>query len=167
MVPGFVGRWFGRWAEPIGGLQGPVAMVLKVLAIALRLYAGYKFVQYGYDKLLGGDQIYGLSADFFKGIGIPLPEVNHLLIGLLELFGGLALIVGLLTRVFGFLLACNMLVAMITAGNTAEELPLFICSALLILLGGGFLSVDQLIDRWLAGRGSPASLSGSTARRGL
>ena len=37
MMPGFVGRWFGRWSEPVGGLQGPVAMVLKVLALLLRL----------------------------------------------------------------------------------------------------------------------------------
>src|SRR5690348_5613577 len=138
MMPGFVGRWFGRWSEPVGGLQGPVAMALKVLALLLRLYAGSTFVQYGYDKLLGGNKVYGMDADFFRVLGIPFPEVTQVLIGMLELFGGLALIVGLLTRLFGFFLACNMLVAMLTAGNTAAELPLFICAVLLIFLGGGF-----------------------------
>jgi len=167
MVPGFVGRWFGRWSEPVGGLQGPVAMVLRVLAIALRLYAGYKFTLYGYDKLLGGNVAYAQDADFFRALNVPFPELTQVLIGVLELVGGLALLLGLLTRLFAFLLAGDMLVAMLTFHNLPEELPLFICCALLVLIGGGYLSLDQLIDRRLGAGNADASSSGSAARPSL
>ena len=149
MLPGAISRLFGRWSEPIGGTPAALATVLRWLAILLRLYAGVIFVQYGYDKLLGGNVRYAMDAQFFQAVGVPFPELTQVLIGLLELVGGLALIVGLFTRVFGFLLAGNMLVAMLTVGNTAEELPLFICCALLVWTGGGMLSLDQLIDRRL------------------
>ncbi|HEX6607959.1 MAG TPA: DoxX family protein [Chloroflexia bacterium] len=169
MLPDAIGRLFGRWSEPIGGTPAGLAAVLRWLAILLRFYAGgltglvlgwiglqnvavlgnIGFIPYGYDKLLGGNQRFGMDAGFFQTIGVPLPELTLILIGLLELFGGLALIAGLLTRLFGFLLACNMLVAMLTVGNTAEELPLFIACALLVWTGGGMFSLDQLIDQRL------------------
>ena len=149
MLPGASRRLFGRWSEPIGGTPAPLAMVLRWLAILLRLYAGVIFVQYGYDKLLGGNVRYAMDAQFFQAVGVPFPELTQVLIGLLELVGGLALIAGLFTRVFGFLLACNMVVATLTVGNTSAELPLLICCALLVWTGGGMLSLDQLIDRRL------------------
>lgn len=166
MMPEIVGRLFGRWSEPIGGTPAALVLPLRVLALLLRLYAGWTFVQYGYDKLLGGNQVYAMDADFFRALHIPFPEVTQVLIGCLELFGGLALIVGLLTRVFGFLLAGNMLVALLTFGNPSVELPLFVACALLVLLGGGFLSVDQLIDRRMAARLAPAPLPTPTRRPG-
>src|SRR5690348_923952 len=102
MMPAFVGKWFGRWAEPIGGLQGPLAVALRVLAIILRLYAAYTFIQYGYDKLFGGNKVYAMDANFFRALGVPLPEVTQVMIGGLEFFGGLLLLVGLFTRLFAF-----------------------------------------------------------------
>jgi putative oxidoreductase len=83
-----------------------------------------------------------------------------------ELFGGVLLIPGLLTRIDAFLLACTMFVATFVvqlpdalhdpdAGNKffasmhAVELPLslFAASVALVLLGGGSWSVDAVIAR--------------------
>lgn len=154
MIPPIVGRLFGRWAYPIGGTPGPVVFPLRVLAVLLRLYAGFWFVLYGFDKLFGGDKQYGLDADSFANFGIPFPELNHGFVGGLEFVGGLALVLGLLTRLFGFLLAGNMLVAMLTAGDIAAEFPLFACSLLLVVLGGGIASIDQILDDALSRRRS-------------
>ncbi|HMA34443.1 MAG TPA: DoxX family membrane protein [Chloroflexia bacterium] len=177
-MPGIVGRLFGRWAEPIGVIPIPAGLLLplQVVAFVVRLYVagliGFLlglialknlgiltndgFVAYGYDKLLGGNKVFGMDADFFRALNIPLPELTQVLIGSLELLGGLALLLGLLTRVFAFFLTGNMLVAMLTFGNIPAELPLFLSCALLVLLGGGILSLDQLLDRQLAARRGPA-----------
>jgi len=56
------------------------------------------------------------TADF-EHYGIPVPEVTTALVGALELLGGTLLIVGLLTRPAAFLLACNLVGAIATAGR--------------------------------------------------
>ncbi|MGI8588688.1 MAG: DoxX family protein [Chloroflexia bacterium] len=162
-------RLFGRWAAPIGtrlsamSPLGWVALLLRLYTAGLVGYlfttAGLKnmgflnnagFVGYGYDKLFNADKIYSINPSLFSGIGVPFPDLTHFLIGCLEFFGGIAVFLGLLTRLWSFLLAGNMLVAMLTVGYP-DELPLFISSALLVLLGGGALSLDQMIDRRFAG----------------
>ena len=162
-MPDVVKRLFGRWSEPVGGTPASLIMPLQIVSILLRLFAGYKFVLYGYDKLLGGNKVYAMDADFFRALNVPLPEVTQVLIGGLELIGGIALIVGLFTRIWAFLLAGNMLVAMLTFHNLSEEAPLFIACALLVLLGGGLLSVDQILDRRAGAAGAdPVTARGRT-----
>ena len=162
-MPDVLKRLFGRWSEPIGGTPAGLIMPLQIVAILLRLFAGYKFVLYGYDKLLGGNKVYAMDADFFRALNVPLPELTQVLIGGLELIGGAALIIGLFTRIWAFLLAGNMLVAMLTFHNLSEEAPLFIACALLVLLGGGLLSVDQVLDRRAGAAGvNPATARGRT-----
>ena len=152
MIPELVRRLFGRWAEPIGGIPPALAMPLRWLALLPRLYAGITFLLYGYDKLLGGNRVYAMDADFFRAVGVPFPELTQVLIGLLELVGGLALLAGLLTRVFAFLLAGNMVVALLTVGNYTEEGSLLLACLVLLVTGGGMLALDQLIDRRLTDR---------------
>ncbi|HUS17891.1 MAG TPA: DoxX family protein [Chloroflexia bacterium] len=167
-----LGRWLTHWSEPLFPVPAATRMPLGALALLLRLFAagligivltllglrgmGFLtnagFINYGYDKLFGGNQVYGMDADFFRALNIPLPEVNQVMIGALELFGGLALLAGFLTRLFAMMLAGNMLVAMLTMGNVSAEGPLFVACALLVVLGGGLLSVDQLMDRAVAQR---------------
>ena len=53
------------------------------------------FIPYGYDKLLGGNQLFAMGPDFFQAIGVPMPGLTAVVIGGLELFGGLALVFGL------------------------------------------------------------------------
>ncbi len=167
MIPAILSWFYGRASAAIVHLPDPVALVLAWLAVPLRLYAAGAtgilfgwlslhnlgilgndgFIPYGYDKLFGGNAVYGMDAAFFEAIGVPLPGVTQVLIGLLELVGGIGLLIGLLTRFWALLLAGNMLVATLTAGNTVAEVPLLICCLLLVFIGGGMLSVDQLLDR--------------------
>ena len=79
------------------------------------------------------------------------PPVTAPLVTLLEFFGGLALIVGLLTRLVALGFVIEMLGAIfivhIRQGffpPKGFELPLLLCaaSAMLMLGGGGLLSVD-------------------------
>ena len=147
-VMGKAGRrpLFPAWSQPIRGTPPGLVTPARVLALLLRLYSGIIFVPYGFDKLLNNNQTYGMDAAMFRAIGVPFPELAQVLIGALELFGGVLLLGGFLTRFWAFLLAVDMLVAMILVGNTAVEAPLFITCLLLIPLGGGLLSGDTLLD---------------------
>jgi putative oxidoreductase len=155
---------------------------LSALALLLRLYAGgltgflvaliglqdmlvvgnIGFIPYGFDKLLGGNVRYAMGPDFFQAIGAPLPGLTAGLVGALELFGGLALIVGLLTRPFALALAGTMVVALVTVNNWPEELPLLVACLLLVWLGGGLLSLDRVLSRRAA---APAAAVAARAPR--
>ncbi len=137
---------FPAWSQPIRGTPPRLVTPARVLALLLRLYAGIIFIPYGFDKLLNNNQTYGMDADMFRAIGVPFPELAQVLIGVLELFGGVLLLSGFLTRFWAALLAVDMLVAMILVGNTSVEAPLFVTCLLLIPLGGGLLSGDLLLD---------------------
>jgi putative oxidoreductase len=175
-------RWLSpllsHWSTPLGVPPGSLQRALMGLALLLRLYAsgvtgfllgliGLKdlgfisnigYLPYGYDKLFGGNTQFGMDAAFFKAVGMPMPELVGPMVGVLELGGALALLVGLFTRVFGLMLAGNMVVALITVNDYPAELPLFVACAALVWLGGGLLSVDQLIDQRMAGMNNPTSV---------
>ena len=120
----------------------------------LRVITGTIFVAHGAQKLF----VYGLAgvAGGFAQMGIPFPTVVGPLVGLVELFGGLALIAGLLTRLAGAGLAINMLGAFLLvhlpAGfflpNGYEFVMMLAASAItLTLTGAGRYSIDALIGR--------------------
>lgn len=73
----------------------------------VRLGVGIVFIVSGWSKFM---DIAGTTA-FFGKIG--LPEVFVYLIAGLELLGGISLLLGVWTRIFGWLLAINMVFAMI------------------------------------------------------
>jgi putative oxidoreductase len=116
-------------------------------ALPVRLVSGLIFVYYGADKLFLNAQYTGMDASFFAALGIPFPELNVVLIGALEFFGGLALVGGFLTKLFAFLMIGNMGVAMLTSQNFIIEGPLFAMAVALLLYGAGPLSVDALLGR--------------------
>ena len=120
----------------------------------LRIITGTIFVAHGAQKLF----IYGFDgvAGGFANMGSPFPAIVGPMVGLLEFFGGLALITGLLTRLAGAGLAINMLGAFLLvhlpAGffmpNGYEFVMMLAASALtLTLTGAGRYSVDALIGR--------------------
>ncbi len=118
----------------------------------VRIITGIIFIAHGYQKLF----VYGLAgvtASFTK-MGVPLPSVAGPLVTMLEFFGGIGLVIGLLTRVIALGLAFDMLGAIFVVHlangfflPTGYEfaLTLMVVSLALFLGGPGRLSVDEMI----------------------
>ena len=76
-----------------------------------RIVIGYAFYLTGSGKLSDLTKVTG----FFTNLGIPFPELNAAFVSRLEYYGGILLILGLLTRPVAALLAATMVVALATA----------------------------------------------------
>ena len=124
----------------------------------VRATVGIVFLSEGIQKFLfPGD----LGAGRFAKIGIPAPQMLAPFVGTLEIVGGIALLIGLFSRIFAVPLLFNMLVAitstkLVTLGKngfwrTAHEARtdvLMIAGLLLVLaLGPGRRSLDARIAR--------------------
>ncbi|MGY5798998.1 HvfX family Cu-binding RiPP maturation protein [Rheinheimera faecalis] len=82
--------------------------------LLLRLYLTPVMMQAGWTKLQNFDSTLSWFADPDWGLGLPAPALLLSLVILLELGGGLALLLGLFTRLTAFGLSITMLVAMLT-----------------------------------------------------
>jgi len=71
--------------------------------------------QSGWGRLHNLDRATG----FFASLGVPAPGFTCIAISLLEFIGGILLIGGLATRLFGLLLAGDMIVAYLLADHAA------------------------------------------------
>jgi len=119
--------------------------------LVLRVIVGLVFAVHGAQKLL----LFGINgtAGFLGSLGIPLPEVAAIVVILVELVGGLALLIGLGTRYVAALLAVNMAVALLTVhlpngffvdgGGFEFVLVLLAATIFFALHGGGSLAVDR------------------------
>lgn len=79
--------------------------------LIIRLVLGAAFVGHGYPKLFGG--AYAGFAGWLDSIGIRPGKFWALVVGVVEFFGGIALILGVLTQIAALLIAIDMLVALI------------------------------------------------------
>ena len=103
---------------------------------------------------------------FFASLNIPFPEFSADFISGLEFFCGLLLILGFASRLTGFLLAANMLVAYWSVDHNAlvsvfsdpgkfynADPYTFLFESLIVLVfGAGALSVDTLTLRKVCAR---------------
>ena len=78
----------------------------------LRVVVGIVFLAHGLQKLFVMG--FGGVAGMMEGLAVPAPGLFAVVLTLVELLGGLALIVGLFTRVAAIPLAVDMLVATLT-----------------------------------------------------
>lgn len=119
----------------------------------LRVVTGIIFLMHGQQKLfeLGLGGVSGMMT----GLGVPAPGLMALVVTLVELVGGLALILGAFTRVAAVLVATDVLVAFFLvhlpngffAQNGGVELVLLLATAgvTLLLTGPGAMAVDSLL----------------------
>src|SRR5579864_5571447 len=139
----------------------------KVLTV-LRFVLGVVFFAHGSQKMLGWFGGYGFKGTMgFFTHNLHLPSVFAFLAISAEFFGGLGLIVGLLTRIAAFGITVNMLVAIFMVhwpngffmnwtgqqkgeGFEYHLLVLAITTALMIR-GAGALSLDRVISGQLRG----------------
>ena len=138
-----------------------VASALQFLApLVTRITLGHAFFLTGRGKIANIDDFVG----FMATRGIPFPEANAAVVARLEYYGGMLLVLGLLTRLVAAGLASTMVVALL--GERASfleswrwegdvgptDIPSFVFLVLLgwlVLFGPGALSLDALVSRWL------------------
>ena len=135
--------------------------------IPIRMILGVGFMVHGWAKWSRGPAAF---AELLKQVDVPLPLANAWLVTLLEIFGGLALLMGAFVATVSTPLILSMLGAMFTVnikygfsavntiGLTTEgpqfgppgyEINLLYIAALLALIlgGAGALSIDSLRKR--------------------
>jgi putative oxidoreductase len=120
-----------------------------------RLTVGLVFMHTGWGKLHDLEKV----TDFFTDLHIPAPAFQARLVACTELIGGLAMLLGLGTRLVAIPLSITMVVAIATAkrgdidGLVAlvgfEEWSYLVFFVWLALAGAGPLSCDYLIARRL------------------
>ena len=139
--------------NPIGKVCMPIKQEWGI--IALRVAMGIIFMVHGSQKLFGwfnGPGIEGTTM-FFGNIGFPMAGFLAVVVGIVEFFGGLFLLVGFFTHIAALLLAITMLVAIfkihlssgffVGAGGIEFTLILFAVALALFFLGAGPLSIDR------------------------
>ena len=147
-----LGRLLISWPEQ-------VAQYLTWLGpLAARVVTGWVFLWSGWGKL----QDLPLVTENFVGWNIPAPEILAPFVSGVEFFGGLFLLVGLLTRISAGALGITMIVAIKSAKwadvDSLETLLGFDEVAYLAIFfwlavaGPGKLAIDELLSRWLGGR---------------
>ena len=134
---------------------------LSTSTLPLRLIAGVIFSAHGAQKLFAWFGGYGLegTGQWMDSIGLGPGYLMALLVGSTEFFGGILLILGLLTRPTSAVLAITMVVAIVKVhlangvfmSNNGYEFALALLAMTLALAisGAGKYSADQLISNRL------------------
>jgi putative oxidoreductase len=124
---------------------------------AVRLYWGWQLVQSGWGKLHNLDKV----TDYFTSLGLPMPAQMAVIISCVELFGGIFLALGLLSRLTALVLTVNLIAAYII-GDREALLSIFsdpdkfyaaapytflIASLIILIFGPGKVALDTLLDK--------------------
>lgn len=131
------------------------------LLLFVRLYWGWEFAEDGWGKLHN----LGRVTDYFASLNLPMPGPTALFVSVVELVGGVLLVLGLLSRLTGLVLTVNMLVAFLSVeGDRQALLSVFtdpdkfsaatpygflFASLVILIFGPGKLSLDTLLERRL------------------
>lgn len=123
----------------------------------MRFAVGAVFMYHGYTKLFHGIANI-IALHVLTPMGFPIPYVLAYFLGVLELFGGAALALGLLTRPIALLFAIEMIFVvkwhfhngyMFTSQHGGYEFPLLMLFLYIGILcsGSGRCSIDRAMGR--------------------
>ncbi|HEY3246040.1 MAG TPA: DoxX family protein [Phycisphaerae bacterium] len=135
--------------------RAPAAVML------IRIAVGAIFLSEGIQKFIYPEQ---LGVGRFIKIGIPVPGFTAPFVGVVEIVGGVLILIGLLTRVASIPLIIDMLVAigstkipiLIKSGfwsmahEARTDVAMLTGSLFLLIVGGGAWSLDA----WISTRGA-------------
>jgi putative oxidoreductase len=151
-------QWLIDWPRRVAG---HLAWLAPLFA---RITVGWVFLWSGWGKLHNLPQV----TENFIGWGIPFPHLLTPFVSGVEFFGGLFLLLGLLTRISAGALGVTMIVAIRAAKwadvdsletllgfDEFEYLALFLWLA---IAGPGIVSIDYWLERWFARSGGAARL---------
>jgi putative oxidoreductase len=119
-------------------------------SLILRMAIGTLFIVHGYPKLTAAQRTQGGA--WMKSMGLPAAVIPFG--GVVEFFGGLALVLGILTPIVAALSALWMLSTtwLVTTkakkkyvGGYEIDITLFLAALALALLGSGIYSIDHLL----------------------
>jgi putative oxidoreductase len=127
-----------------------VSGLLAWVPTIVRIITGAFFVSVSTGKFFDHSKE---VADFRK-YEVPWPDVAVPVVGVVELVGGLLLVIGLLTRPAALVLAADMIGALATAGRVeggsfhlVYPPILLVCMIFLLWAGPGRLSLDERLTR--------------------
>ena len=127
-------------------------------ALAARVLSGAIFVLFGLGKFFS----HGTETASFDSYGLPAPSAFVYAIGVLEVVGGLLLILGLAVRPTALALAGDMVGAIVTAGRIdGGAINLGLAPLLLVVMiglawvGAGRRSLDARVEAAIARRRHP------------
>ena len=159
---------FEGLGRPLRAMQSSWSSV-NLAALVVRVVLGFIFIAHGGQKLFGlfgGGGIHGTTA-FFRIVGIPAPDTFAYVVAITEFFGGVLLVVGLLTFVAALGLVIDMAVAIATVSHAFSffsqtkvgygwelNLALIGLAAALLIMGPGAWSLDAALG--LTRRAAPA-----------
>ena len=157
-------RWSATWRDlPIDLISR--SAIARWAPIPLRLIVGYCFMQHGFAKLARGPDAF---PEILQALGVPAPHLMGWLTILVEIFGGLAVLLGALVPLVSIPMAAVLLIAIFTvhlpygfssiklqavtaAGaqfgppGFETDLLYLACLAALVLGGSGPLSIEGLL----------------------
>jgi putative oxidoreductase len=125
-------------------------------AFFLRLVLGVAMISHGYGKVIPASGLHGhafaaLDHHSHYVVSLGLPYWLGYVSALTEFLGGILILIGLFTRFAAFMIACNMLVAVLLVtrhhGYSGSEyaLALFVIALMLLFTGAGVLALDRRI----------------------
>jgi putative oxidoreductase len=145
-------KTYDRFARLLNLFQSP-------LLLAVRLYWGWQFAQDGWGKVTHLDRV----TQFFTSLNLPAPGTTALIIGLIELVGGILLALGLGSRLVSLVLFVNMTMAYLSVPDDrtnffhilskpddfygASPYTYWFAALLILILGPGLFAIDWLLMR--------------------
>ena len=126
----------------------------------IRVYVGLMFTPHFGSHVLGGPYQFKIYTLYFASLGLPMPAMQVLLAGSIELISAIGLVLGLFTRPVALLASIYLLMSMLWGGHFGigyvwalpgggYEFGVFwaVIVAMFAVLGGGHNSIDSKLWR--------------------